>query len=140
VFEARRLLRPAGALVVVGMDPHGQRDHWYVYRYFQGSYETDLERFPGWEGVLDWMAAAGFAQITWKEVERIHDPKIGRDVLNDPFLRKESTSQLALLTDEAYAEGLRRIRAAIDAAEAAGKRLVFPVDIRMGMLVGRIDS
>ena len=42
ISEARRLLRPGGALAVVGLDPHGDRDSWYVYHYFEGTYETDL--------------------------------------------------------------------------------------------------
>ncbi len=138
VFEARRLLRSSGALAVVGMDPHGRRDHWYVYDTFDSTYQTDLERFPSWGEVMDWMTAAGFGQVAWRVVERINDPKFGREVLDDPFLRKESTSQLALLTDDAYAEGLQRIRAALEAADKVGEQLVFRSDILMGMVVGHV--
>jgi SAM-dependent methyltransferase len=138
VFEARRLLRSSGALAVVGMDPHGRRDHWYVYDTFDSTYQTDLERFPSWGEVMDWMTAAGFGQVAWRVVERINDPKFGREVLDDPFLRKESTSQLALLTDDAYAEGLHRIRAALDTADETGEQLVFRSDILMGMVVGQV--
>ena len=136
VLEARRLLNSGGALAVVGMDPHDRRDHWYVYDYFNGTYETDLERFPTWGDLVNWMAAAGFGQITWRIVERINDPKVGWDVLDDPFLRKESTYQLVLLTDDAYAEGVRRIREALTAADKVGEQLVFRSDILMGMVVG----
>jgi len=135
VFEARRLLRPGGVLAVVGMDPRGRRDHWYVYDYFERVYETDLARFPSWGAVLDWMTAASFEQVEWKLVERIQEPKVGRALLDDPFLAKQASSQLALLSDEAYKAGLRRIRAAIKAAETAKERLIFPVDIPIGILV-----
>lgn len=140
VFEARRLLRPDGALAVVGMAPHFCQDQYYLYQYFEGVYETDLARFPSWGTVLDWMAAAGFERVTWELVVRIYDPKIGRAVLEDPFLDKDATSQLTLLTDEAYAAGLQRIQMAIEAAEAIGEQLIFPVDIPIGMLVGRFKS
>lgn len=140
VFEARRLLRPRGTLAVVGMDPHGCREHWYLYKYFRGTYETDLARFPSWGTVLDWAAAAGFEQVSWRVVEHIDDPKVGWAVLEDRFLRKDATSQLTLLTDEAYAEGLRRIRTALEAADATGKQLIFPSDILIGMVVGRVSG
>jgi ubiquinone/menaquinone biosynthesis C-methylase UbiE len=138
VFEARRCLRPGGALAVVGMDPHGCRDQYYVYHYFEGVYETDLARFPSWGTVLDWMAAAGLERVTWEPILRIYDPKLGRAVFEDPFLLKDATSQLTLLTNEAYAAGLRRMQAAVEAAEVTGEGLLFPVDIPIGMLVGRL--
>jgi hypothetical protein len=85
------------------------------------------------------MAKAGFGRVEWQVAERLLDHKVGRAVLEDPFLRKEATSQLTLLTDEAYAAGLRRIRAALETAEAAGKQLRFPVDIPIGMVVGWVE-
>jgi SAM-dependent methyltransferase len=135
VREAHRLLRPGGVLAVAGTDPHTRRDVWYVYDYFEGTWETDLARFPSWGTILDWMAAAGFRQAAWRAVDWIHDPKLGRAVLDDPFLRKESCSQLALLSDEAYTAGRRRIKAALDRAEAAGETPVFGSDLTLAMII-----
>ena len=137
ISRARRLPRPGGALAVIGNDPHGRRDSWYVYHYFEGTYETDLERFPSRNALVDWMVEAGFTEIQWREVERIVDHKHGRQVFDDPFLEKTSCSQLALLSDQAYAAGLRRIETALKAAEARGEVLRFPVDMCMGVLVGQ---
>jgi ubiquinone/menaquinone biosynthesis C-methylase UbiE len=139
IQEAFRVLRSGAAIAVMGSDPHGRRDSWYVYDYFHGTYENDLGRFPRWESVSTWMAGAGFHGAALEEIERISDPKRGRHVLNDPFLQKNSCSQLALLTDEAYEAGLRRIKAALDAAESAGRTLVFHTDISIAMLVGYKD-
>jgi hypothetical protein len=61
-------------------------------------------------------------------------------VLGDYFLQKHSTSQLTLLTDEAYAAGVRRIEAALAAAEAEGKTLVFPNDLSLTILIGQTPS
>jgi len=138
VREARRLLRPGGALAVVGMDPHGRRDSWYVYHYFDGTYETDLARFPAWGTVRGWMAEAGFEQITGQTVEHIRHERVGWAVFDDPFLQKDATSQLTLLSDAAYAAGLERIRAALQLAQANAEQLVFRSDIVLEMLIGRV--
>jgi len=136
VHEARRLLRPGGWLAVTGSNPRTAQDGWYVYDYFAGTYETDLARFPAWDEVRGWLAEAGFSRIRSQTVEEIHDPKMGRAVLEDPFLHKDATSQLTLLSDEAYAEGLERIRQALAAAEAAGETLTFRADLTMTMVSG----
>ena len=140
LFEARRLLRPSGTLAVAGMDPRAHRHRWYVYDYFVGTYETDLDRFPSWGTVIDWMVEAGFERIEWRLVERIEAHKVGREVFSDPFLQKDACSQLALLTDEAYAAGLRRIAAALTEAEAQGASITFATDLWQAMLVGRIGA
>ena len=136
VAEGWRLLRRGGALAVIGMDPHDRRGDWYIYDYFEGTYETDLQRFPSWEQVRDWMAGVGFGRLELRPVETIFDPKVGRAVLNDPFLEKEAASQLALLSQDAYAAGLHRIRQALHAAEQEGRDLTFMSNIRLEMLVG----
>ena len=137
ISQARRLIKPGGALAVVGTDPHGRRDSWYVYDYFRGTYETDLERFPSGNRLVDWMTAEEFVDIQSWQVERIIDHKQGREVLSDPFLRKNACSQLALLTDKAYRAGLQRIQKALKRAEQRGEVLCFRSDIRVGALVGR---
>jgi ubiquinone/menaquinone biosynthesis C-methylase UbiE len=140
VAEARRLLRPGGALVVVGSDPRQPGDRWYVYDYFAGTYETDLARFPSWGTMLDWMVAAGFEPVQWRLVEKVESEKVGRAVLADPFLEKEAVSQLALLSDEAYEAGLGRLEVALANAEAAGQTLTFPVTFDLAMLAGWVPS
>jgi hypothetical protein len=136
IQEARRVLRDGGVLAVIGMDPHQQRETWYVYEYFEGVYETDLARFPSWESVINWMRAAGFQNVERRLIERIIDHKTSATVLDDPFLQKHTSSQLALLSDTAYAEGVQRIKTAVAKAQAAGKTLSFPTELIMEMVCG----
>jgi ubiquinone/menaquinone biosynthesis C-methylase UbiE len=136
VAEARRVLRRGGALALTGMEPRLSRDRWYLYQYFDGTYETDLRRFPPAGRVAEWMRAEGFDHIETRIVQRLSRQMRGPEVLNDPFLRKLSTSQLALLSDEAYAAGLERLRAAISEAESGGQTRLFPVDISFLMITG----
>ncbi len=137
VHEGYRLLRPGGALAIVGSDPRGRRDRHYIFRYFEGAYELDVQRMPSWGMLLDWAHEAGFREAAWRPIERIFAPRSGREVLASPFLQKQGSSTLALLSDDAYAAGLRRIEAAIAAAETAGQTIIFPVDLSLDMLVVR---
>jgi SAM-dependent methyltransferase len=117
IAESFRVLCPGGALAVLGSDPHSGDDTWYVYAYFQGVLERDLLRFPSGNAILAWMQKAGFHNTTSKVVEHISDMYLGKDVFNNPFLKKNSCSQLALLSDEAYQAGLEKIEAAIACEE-----------------------
>ncbi len=136
VMEAGRVLRPGGAFAVIGMDPRGHRDDWYIYEYFEGTFQVDLERFPSWETIQGWMVQAGFQRPALRPVERIIHHKVGRSVLDDPYLEKSASSQLALLSEEAYATGLARIRKMLDGAGQDGEYIIFPVAIYIDMLVG----
>jgi hypothetical protein len=67
-------------------------------------------------------------------VEQIHDPKIGADVLSDPYLEKNATSQLALLSEAEYARGIERIQNALAGSARANQELVFHSNIYLYML------
>ena len=140
VAEARRLLAPGGTLAVIGMDPRRSRDTWFIYDYFEGTYTADVRRMPTPGALVDWMAEEGFERVEWRPAERIFGPLTGRDVLKNSFLHKGGTSQLALLSDEAFVLGMQRIEAALAQAEAAGQTLVFPVDILLTIIVGRLPG
>ena len=137
VNQAFHALRPGGALAIIGMDPHSQPNDWYVYDFFPGTRQVDLDRFPSWGQILTWLVSAGFERVDWQPVLDIHDPKTGKAVLADPFLVKSATSQLALLSDEEYAAGLREIESAIAQARAAGRTITFQTDIRLAMISAR---
>jgi hypothetical protein len=119
------------------MDPHGQRDNWYVYDYFRGTYEVDLHRFRPVPQITEWMREAGFSEIRDCVVERILNHQYGRAVLDHSVLQKNGTSQLILLSDTAYADGLARLRADLEEAEAQGKTLTFPEDISLVMIAAQ---
>lgn len=138
IGQARRLLRPGAPLAIVGMDPHDHPGQWYVYDYFQGTLQRDLQRFPATHRLIEWMTDFGFRDLTWQPVYRIRNHFLGAQVLQHPFLRKHACSQLALLTDQAYASGLRRIQRAIDQAGARGEQAEFRDQILIGMVTGRL--
>jgi ubiquinone/menaquinone biosynthesis C-methylase UbiE len=138
VREARRLLKPGGSLASIALDPHHGHDRWYVYDYFPETLEIDRQRYPSVGRVADWMIAAGFDRVECRVAERIAQNVTADQILRDPMLHKNSTSQLVLLSDEAYAAGMARIKAAIQRAHAGGEPVVFPVDVSLMMEVGSI--
>ncbi|HEV8320150.1 MAG TPA: hypothetical protein VG389_00945 [Myxococcota bacterium] len=58
-------------------------------------------------------------------------------MLDDHFLLKQGTSQLALLSDGDYAAGRGRVEASVAEGERAGTPARFAVDITLAMAVGR---
>jgi hypothetical protein len=83
------------------------------------------------------MEIAGLRNIRIVPVGKISADKIGRGVLEDPYLKKNATSQLILISDADYYAGIARIQAALQEAEDQGRVLVFPVDITLEMIIGQ---
>lgn len=130
------LLRPGGVLAVAGMDPHEGPEIWYLYEYFAGVYERDQARFPRWEALARAMRAAGLKPVQEPPPHRLQSRWEGAAVLEDPFLKKYSSSQLAQLSDAAYQAGLAKIRARLDEGSQQGGSVTFQTNIPMRLLVG----
>ena len=137
ITQAAPALRPGGTLAIIGMDPHTGQDDWSLYHYFEGTREADLARYPSAESIKNWMTEAGFVQVVSGIAEHMVHSLTGREVLQSPFLQKGGTSQLALLTEEAYAAGLERIKGDLLQAEKSGVPLEFVVDISLALVTGR---
>jgi len=133
--ESYRTLRRGGALIIINIDPHTLKD-WYLYDYFDGTRNTDLKRFPKIEGMKEWMRETGFKKIETRIADHVSSHKIGREVLSDHFLQKHGTSQLALLSDKAYVEGISKIEAAIAAAESRNEKIVFAAEFSFLAVIG----
>ena len=132
VDEAFRVLRPGGALAVIGHDPHGNDFNWYFYDYFDTVYETDLKRYPSGNALTDMMKGTGFRNIERRDVEHVLSIHKGEQVLNDPFLKQNATSQLALLNRETYEAGIEKIKADLK----KDNRMVFKSDFWVRMVMG----
>ena len=113
IRECKRTLSHNGTLAVFGVDPHRDKA-WYVYDYFDSVYENDLKRFPSLEHLKDLLKEQSFEEIEIKIAEQVFRERIGKDVLNDPFLGKNHCSQLANLSDQEYQKGIDKIKNQIE--------------------------
>jgi hypothetical protein len=137
---SRLLLQPGGALAIIGMNLHAGRDRWHLHEYVPSTREIDLRRYPTSGTITDWTIAAGVETITWRVAACTMDTRVGRAALEDPMLQKNATSQLAVLSDETYAAGMARTEAALASAPITGKEVVFPVDISLAIVTGKVSG
>jgi SAM-dependent methyltransferase len=134
---AFRLLKSGGVLAVIGNDPYSGEVSWYGYDFFPGVLETDLERFTAYAQLMDWMREIGYDDVRADVLEDLAEYRRGREIYNDPFLKKNSCSQYALLSDAKFREGLLKIENAINQAETTGEEIVFQSCWPVRMLRGK---
>ncbi len=132
ILNSSHLLKPNGMFALFGFDPRDKNDKWYIYDYFEGTYEKDLQRFPSLEDITIWMNEAGLKQIEMKTVERIQNDLTGSDLFNDSFLRKDQSSQLASLSEEEYLIGMNKLKNAIK----EDPQIVFPLRLTFTSVIG----
>lgn len=138
IAEAARVLRPDGIFCSVGIDPHHGRPRWAVYDYFEGTRAVDLARYPPHGEIVRWLEESGFTDCSARVVEHIRRRTAAEELLESPMTWKLGTSQLALLSEEVYAAGLRRVRAAAERARAEGSGLWLETDLEMMATTGRL--
>jgi len=135
--EARRVLRPGGALLTIGKDPHGERDEWWVYDYFPETVAIDRARFAPVRILRGELARMGFDWAESCEADRIEAVQPAADALTDGTIDPAFTSQLTVLTADEFARGVARVRAANDAADGA---LQLVTDFRLYATIGRLRN
>jgi ubiquinone/menaquinone biosynthesis C-methylase UbiE len=131
VGEARRVLRPGGRMMTIGLDPHTGKDRWYIYDYFEPALQIDRVRYPTTSDIRQRMEEAGFLDCETREVQHLPARLVARTALAQDRLRKGATSQLSVLTDEQYRTGIERIRKDIETAEGRGDVLHLTADLRL---------
>ena len=110
IAEARRVLRPAGGVLIVGLDPHTQLDSWWVYDYFPSAFHIDRARFLSTQTIRKRLQATGFVDPR-TDLAHVFQATIAfADAVPRGFIDRRSTSQLMLVSDAEYAAGIERLR------------------------------
>jgi SAM-dependent methyltransferase len=127
--EARRILRSRGTLMVVGLDPHTTLDRWWIYDYFPGTLAADLVRYPSAEAIRATLKDAGFSDLTTSVAQHIPAAVPFDLAVERGYVDRRSTSQLMVISDAEYEEGVRRLTA---------ERPVLRADLRLYATIGRV--
>jgi ubiquinone/menaquinone biosynthesis C-methylase UbiE len=138
--NSRLLLRNGGRLAIFGLDPHASGTDWYLYDYFSGVRDTDQARYLPTREIGRLMAQTGFRKIIAEPAEHIQKTFEGEAVFEDPFLVKESTSQLLLLSEVNYQGGQRAIAVAVEDARRHKRSVRFNVDLTLFGIVGEVNT
>jgi ubiquinone/menaquinone biosynthesis C-methylase UbiE len=109
--EARRVIRPGGSFLTIGLDPHAGLDEWWVYDYFPGAREADRARYASTAVIRERLAAAGFTQVATEVAQHILAEVPFATAAERGMLDRQSTSQLIVMRDAEYEAGLQRLRA-----------------------------
>jgi SAM-dependent methyltransferase len=109
--DARRVLRSTGALLIIGLDPHTGLDRWWIYDYFPGALDADRARHPSTAVVRAQMRAAGFEETITGLAQHLPAAVPFAAAEERGIFDRRTTSQLMIMSDAEYAEGLQRLRA-----------------------------
>jgi hypothetical protein len=132
------VLRPGGRIATVGLDPSAGLDQWYIYDFFPGTLERDLQRYPPTDQIRGALASAGFDDRATSVVQHLPARVGARDYIESPAFHRHCTSQLALLSDADFDRGVARIGDAIRAGEDCGSPAVLAADLRLYLTTGRL--
>jgi len=130
VAEARRVLRHAGMIMIVGLDPHAGIDQWWVYDYFPSTLPIDLARYASTPAIRAMLAGAGFSSIETTVAQHFPAAIPFDKALERGYLDRQSTSQLVVVPDDEYRAGMERLTA---------ERPMIRADLRVYSTVGSLD-
>jgi ubiquinone/menaquinone biosynthesis C-methylase UbiE len=127
--DARRVLRPGGALMTIGLDPHTAVDRWWIYEYFPAALDADRLRYPSTATLRRSLEAAGFHETATRIAQ--HTPAEMPFALarERGFVDRRSTSQLTVISDDDFDAGMRRL---------AEERPMLRADLRLFATFGRV--
>jgi ubiquinone/menaquinone biosynthesis C-methylase UbiE len=111
LIEARRVLRPSGALMIIGLDPHTRLDSWWIYDYFPSALAADRARYLPAGIIRDRLRAAGFRETATAIAQHIPAAVPFAVAVERGVVDRRATSQLTILSDAEYEEGMRRLSA-----------------------------
>lgn len=127
--ECARVLRPGGAFLTIGLDPHVGADQWWIYDYFPGALAADRQRYPSGEVIRAKLTATGFDRVETIVAQHIAARLTFDEAEAQGFLDRQSTSQLLVIDDVEWGAGMARLRR---------ERPTLAADLRLYATIGRL--
>ena len=103
--ECYRALR-RGGVCLIRTSAHEDMETMPVYRFFPRAWEIDRNRLPAISVIEDSMLCAGFRHVAHEKV--VQELVASAEAYLDK-MRRKNISALTLISDEEFAEGLRRL-------------------------------
>jgi len=92
---------------------------------------ADLRRYLATTELKRLLVEAGYINVSSEPAQHIQKVFTGDEVFQDTFLVRESTSQLLLISEQAYREGRQAISAAVEKAQREQRSLAFRIDLTL---------
>jgi len=134
--ETYRVLRSGGGIMTMGLDPHTGLDSWWIYDYFPQVLEIDRKRYFPTSRIRQMMYEASFQECITVEAQHTPWQMPARTALYIGRLAKTCTSQLTVLTDDEYNQGISRLLKRLESIEAEGGSLIVSADLRLYATLG----
>jgi ubiquinone/menaquinone biosynthesis C-methylase UbiE len=131
IREARRILRPGGAMMTIGLDPHTGLDQWWIYEHFPSALPADRARYASTASIRALLAESGFESVVTAIAQ--HDPAAVpfQRAVELGILDRRASSQLMVIGDDEYEAGMERLRR---------DQPVLTADLRVFATVGWVES
>jgi ubiquinone/menaquinone biosynthesis C-methylase UbiE len=110
IAECRRVLRPGGSFMTIGLDPSTGIDRWWIYDYFPAALAADRLRYPPTKVIREMLAAAGFMDAHTSIAQHRPAERAFDEAERLGSIDRNSTSQLLVISDEEFESGMRRLR------------------------------
>ena len=107
IAETYRLLKPGGRFVLTNIDPWSM-PNWAIYRYFPASMMRDTQDFLPLENFALALEQAGFVNVGFRRDHQLRRETLGGCL--DYASQRFRTSQLMVISDEEYMQGVARLR------------------------------
>lgn len=134
------ILKPGGQLLIVTIDPTDDDFQMYIYDYFDGTREFDQTRFTPVEVLINYLGAENYSHITHFPLFTVNNEYINGDVLNDAFIHKHNSSQLASLNQNEYKNGIKKIKQKIEYAEKIDQKCSFNTHITFHAITATVEK
>jgi ubiquinone/menaquinone biosynthesis C-methylase UbiE len=136
--ECRRALKPGGAVMTVGLDPHARRDTWWIYEYFPETFGIDLERYPAVRTIRGELVSAGFSWSESYEVQTFQHVMTATKAFERGLVARSFSSQLAVLSAHEFEAGVARLRQAMTHAATDGREVELSSELHLFAVTGWI--